>query len=281
MPLVILALLVAMGGALIVLLAIALPPRTTRARRRTMPHFTLTPTRRVQLLVGAAIGLVAALFTGWVVLIVIVPLAVIGVPWLLSAQGDDLTIARLDALESWTRSLAGLTVAGAGLERTISASRASCPAAIKPEVTRLVARLSSRTPTDEALRMFADELDDETGDLVVAHLLLKAELRGPGLATALEDLAESILSEVRARRQIETERSGPRNEVRMVVYITIGVLVLLFVARDYSAPYSTPLGQLLLALYVALDILLLFALKRVARSKPGPRILLPSERGAR
>ena len=41
----------------------------------------------------------------------------------------------------------------------------------------------------DALREFADALDDVTADKVVAALILSASDRGPGLAQALEDLA--------------------------------------------------------------------------------------------
>ncbi|MFK5088311.1 type II secretion system F family protein, partial [Klebsiella pneumoniae] len=92
----------------------------------------------------------------------------------------------LDALESWTRSLAGLTVSGAGLERTIAASLSSCPEAIRPQVTQLVARINARWTTTAALQAFADDLNDETADVLVMHLLRKAELRGSGLAASLE-----------------------------------------------------------------------------------------------
>ena len=90
---------------------------------------------------------------------------------------------------TWTRSLAGLTVSGAGLERTIAASLSSCPEAIRPQVTQLVARINARWTTTAALQAFADDLNDETADVLVMHLLRKAELRGSGLAASLEDLA--------------------------------------------------------------------------------------------
>ena len=49
-----------------------------------------------------------------------------------------------------------------------------------PEVTRLVARLRARWDTEDALRAFADELDDATGDLIAANLILGARRRGAG-----------------------------------------------------------------------------------------------------
>ena len=78
--------------------------------------------------------------------------------------------------------------AGAGAGR----HAALHPRADRREVTRLVARLRARWDTEEALRAFADELDDATGDLIAANLILGARRRGAGLASVLEGLAESV-----------------------------------------------------------------------------------------
>ncbi len=84
------------------------------------------------------------------------------------------------------------------------------------EVHRLVARLRARWVTEDALRAFADELDDSTGDLVAANLILGARRRGAGLASVLEGLAESVAADVRARRQVEADRAKPRATARWV-----------------------------------------------------------------
>src|SRR3546814_11541665 len=80
----------------------------------------------------------------------------------------------------WTRSLSGVLTVGIGLEQALVTTERSTPSAIRPEVQRLVARLRSRWNTEEAIRAFADELDDATGDLVAANLILAARRRGAG-----------------------------------------------------------------------------------------------------
>ena len=162
-----LSVLVAMGGA--VLLVFALVPSTQRegepARYRKQKRgWSLSRPTQLRLLIGVGVGVLLTLVTQWVVLIVAIPLALIGLPLLLKDDNQKV-IDKLNGLEAWTRSLAGLTTAGQGLERTLIASRDSCPAAIKDEVTRLVARLNSRMTTENALRLFADELDDETAGI--------------------------------------------------------------------------------------------------------------------
>jgi hypothetical protein len=71
-------------------------------------------------------------------------------------------------------------------EEALIATLRSAPDPIRPEVTRLVARLRARWSTEEALRIFADDLDDATGDLVAANLILGARRRGAGVASVLE-----------------------------------------------------------------------------------------------
>lgn len=277
-----LCIIAAVAGAILVILGFAgrgeetgLPARRllkAREKRR------LNRTQQIQLLVGGAIGLLFALITGWWILVVAVPLAAVGLPWLLQKGPEEDAIAKLDALESWTRGLAGLTVSGAGLERTIAASLGSCPEPIKPQVTQLVARMNARWTTTAALQAFADDLDDETADVLVMHLLRKAELRGSGLATALEDLAKSIFERVKMRRQIEADRATPRNEARFVVYFTLALLVLLVLAQQYSAPYGTPVGQILFAVYLIIYAVVLLWMRRISRGVKAPRLLVPTEK---
>ena len=146
-------------------------------------------------------------------------------------------------MEEWTRSLSGVLTVGVGLEQALVATLRSTPAPIAPEVTRLVARLRARWVTEDALRAFADELDDATGDLIAANLILGARRRGAGLASVLEGLAESVAADVRARRQVEADRAKPRATARWVTLISAGVLVILAVSGTYVEPYQSPLGQ--------------------------------------
>ena len=113
-------------------------------------------------------------------------------------------------MEEWTRSLSGVLTAGVGLEQALRRHPALHPGSRSaPEVTRLVARLRARWATEDALRAFADELDDATGDLVAANLILGARRRGAGLASVLEGLAESVAADVRARRRSRPTAPSP------------------------------------------------------------------------
>ena len=249
----------------------ALPPRSATASRRR--HFNLPARTRMLLLAGVGLGVVGWLVTGWVLALVIAPMAVIGLPVLLSAPAAATQIARLEAMEEWTRSLSGVLTVGIGLEQALVATLRSTPAPISDEVTRLVARLRARWDTETALRAFADELDDATGDLVAANLILGARRRGAGLASVLEGLAESVAADVRARRQVEADRAKPRSTARWVTLISASVLIVLALSGTYVEPYRSPIGQLILVVLLAAYIGTLIWMKRMAAGKPLPRFL--------
>ncbi|HEY9564856.1 MAG TPA: type II secretion system F family protein [Nocardioides sp.] len=250
----------------------SLPP-LPRSRWRSTKLKPLSPQSKRLLMVGVVGGVLAWLVTGWALALLAVPLAVVGVPILLSNSGAEARIGRLEAMEEWTRSLSGVLTVGIGLEQALVATQRSTPAAIRPEVGRLVARLRSRWDTEDAVRAFADELDDATGDLVAANLILAARRRGAGLAQVLESLAESVSADVRARRQIEADRAKPRATARWVTIISVGVLVVLAISGTYVEPYRSPLGQVILVTLLTAYVATLVWMKRMAIGKPLARFL--------
>jgi Flp pilus assembly protein TadB len=228
---------------------------------------------RFLLVAGVTVGIVGWLVTRWALALVIGPVAVLGVPMLLSAPPAASRIVRLEAMETWTRSLAGVLTVGVGLEQALVATLRSTPPPIAGEVQRLVSRLRARWDTETALRAFADELDDTTGDLVAANLILGARRRGAGLASVLDGLAESVAADVRARRQIEADRAKPRATARWVTLITLTVLGVLALTSSYVAPYRSPLGQLILTVLLSSYVGTLVWMRRMANGRPLPRFL--------
>lgn len=273
------ALVPAVAGALIVAgvigLVVGLKPAPVRpTRSRPIRRKPMSAGTKRLLLVGVIGGCTAWLVTGWALALIAVPLACVGVPMLLSNSGAAARIDRLEAMEEWTRSLSGVLTVGIGLEQALVATERSTPSAIRPEVQRLVARLRSRWNTEEAIRSFADELDDATGDLVAANLILAARRRGAGLAQVLESLAESVSADVRARRQIEADRAKPRATARWVTIISVGVLVILAISGTYVEPYRSPLGQVILVTLLTAYVATLVWMKRMAIGKPLARFLI-------
>jgi Flp pilus assembly protein TadB len=268
--------LLATLGALIgagLLLAIA---GSRAIPRRTLAIAWPTLTWRSPWVVGTClfvVGVLIAVVTGWLVAIIVAPLIGLGLPYLVGRSEGALDIAKLEAMEEWTRSLSGILTAGAGLEQSLVSTLGSTPLPIRTEVTRLVARLRARWSTAEAIRAFADDLGDPTGDIIAANLLLGTQRRGDGLATILEGLAESVAFDIRARRQVEADAAKPRATARWVTIITAIVLGGLFITGTYVAPYKSGTGQLILFALLAAYAAILMWMKRTASGGPVLRIL--------
>lgn len=259
-------------GILGVVLSLRPAPVVPR-RQPASGRLSIAPRTRSLLLAGLGLGILGWLTTGWVLALVIAPVAVIGLPMLLAAPPAATQINRLEAMEEWTRSLAGVLTVGIGLEQALVATVRSTPTPIRAEVERLVSRLRARWDTEAALRAFANELDDATGDLIAANLILAARRRGAGLASVLEGLAESVAADVRARRQVEADRAKPRSTGRWVTLISASVLLVLALSGSYVEPYSSPIGQVILVLLLSAYVATLIWMRRMATGKPLRRFL--------
>jgi Flp pilus assembly protein TadB len=237
--------------------------------------------RRLVLALAVAGGLLGWLVTGLALLVVAVPVAAVGLPRLLGTPSSAARIDRLEGLEEWTRNLAGVLAVGVGLEQAITASLRSSPESIRPQVATLVARLAARWDTAAAVRAFAEDLNDATGDLVAASLILSARRRGAGLVAVLEGLAASVAEDVRTRRAIEADRAKPRSTARAVTFITLGVLVLLALNKTYVQPYTSGFGQALLTLLLCAYVGALVWMRQMTLGRPTPRFLTGTPPAAR
>ncbi|WNV75293.1 type II secretion system F family protein [Geodermatophilus sp. DSM 44513] len=273
------------GGLLLAAHALTAPAATARPpRRRRLPptvHADRQTSRRQRALWVAG-GVAAAtvwLASGWPVGGVLAGLAVVGVPWLLTQfSAGNAAVERLEALQEWVRRASDVLAAGGGLEQTLIRSARTAPQPIAAEVAALAARLQAHWPTSRALLAFADDLDDAAGDLVVAALLLGAELRGPGLARVLTELAGSLTEEVTMRRKVEADRAKPRANARWLLLITVAAAGLAALNGDYLTPYGTGLGQLVLAVIAALMVGCLLWMRRLTAPAPPVRFLVNSDR---
>ena len=254
----------------------ASPLRRRRRRRpaRPTPVALRTGWARWRWPVALGAGALVWLVSRWPVAGAIVSATLIGLPVLLgTTQVAAREIDRVEAIEEWTRRLADILLAGVGLEQGITTSLRTCPPPIAPEVTALVARLSARWPTEQALRAFADDLNDAEADLVVAALVLASRRRGPGLARVLTAVADSVADDVAVRRKVEAERAKPRTTARAVTLITLGVVGAGALNGTYLAPYGDPIGQLVLAIIATGFIGCLAWMRALTLTPPEPRFL--------
>ncbi len=264
-------------GILGVLLAtLGASPRPAQTVTRRRPRARLRGRAALRVPMALAGGAVAAGATGWPVLGLAVAIGALGLPRLFGLdRAEQVRIDRLEAVEELARRLADVLAIGLGLEQAIQTAARTAPDAIAGEVATLAARLSARMPTERALRLFADEMDDATTDLVVAALILASRRRGPGVAAALSRVSESVAQEVMARRRIEADRARPRTTARAVTVITLLIVAAGTLNTAYSAPYGSPLGQIVLgAILSAFAAALWWMHSMTVTSRPA-RVLAP------
>lgn len=235
--------------------------------------------RRLMMVVGSAVaGLATWAITGWPVLGLGAAAAVIGLPpVVLVGRRNERAIARLQALEEWTRRLADSLAAGVAPTAAVVRSAERAPLLIRPEVRQLASRLAtSRWDKRAALRAFADRMDDATADLVVHALDVTLSSRSSTqLSVVLLGAANDTAAEVEHRREVETARSSPRAESMVLVLLSMVVIVVVLVFNifDVRAAYNTPMGQVALALILVMTALALYLIVRFSRGESRPRLI--------
>lgn len=232
-----------------------------------------------QIGIAAAAGVIVSVFTRW-------PLAgaaatVLTYLWPRLFGGAALgrrQLAKIEAIAAWTESLRDTATAAAGLEQAIPATVAAAHPLLRSPVRELAARLDGRVPLPEALARFADDVDDPAADMVVAALSLNARQRAGGLDRILTALAASSRAELEMRRKVELERRALRRQAQRIALAVAGFAALQATfARGWIAPYSTPVGQLVLAALVAAFVGAFARMKSLAASEPELRFLTASD----
>jgi tight adherence protein B len=234
--------------------------------------------RDVILLLSLITGCTAAMLTGWLILIVVLPLLALGLPYLLILPKPR-DIELLEALDRWVRSLAATLATGKSITDAIRISRRTAPPLLADEINLLVTRLNNRWETRDALMRFADAIHSPDADGVLAALILASSRGANGASVTLQALADSIQTQLKGRRAIEVERSKPYVVVRQVTVISLSTLALVFAfSPSFFAPYRTPLGQVLLSVLLIIYIASLLLMRRKARQPDRPRILIGEHR---
>ncbi|MBO0775136.1 MAG: type II secretion system F family protein [Actinobacteria bacterium] len=219
-------------------------------------------------------GILALIATRWVVAGIGVALLAFSWRGMSGAAGERRSLARLEALATWTESLRD-TIAGAvGLEQAIPASLRVAAPSLQEPLLRLVDRMHTRVPMPDALLRFADDLDDPGADLIIAALVINARLRGPGLRDLLGSLSGSVREELDMRRRVNADRRSTRRSVQIVVIVSVGMaLGLAVLDHSFLAPYDGLFGQLVLIVVAAIYAAGILWLRRLARFETPQRLL--------
>ncbi|MCG5218297.1 type II secretion system F family protein [Streptosporangium soli] len=274
-PLVLLAGALAGGGLFLFGLALygmrPRPPSPDRKARRLRLLRVLSTRTAIATISGLAVLAV----TGWPVMAGGAVLLVLAWHGLSGGAGEErAAMRRLEGLAAWTESLRDTIAGAAGLEQAIPSSIRAAAPMLRPHLRAMVDRLHTRMALPDALRLFADELDDPSADLVIAALILNSRLRGPGLRDVLGALAVSAREELDMRRRVEAERRATRRSVQIVVGTAIAFAAALVVFNpSYVEEYDNALGQAVLVVVAALFGAGFAWMRRLARFDKPARLL--------
>ena len=210
--------------------------------------------RIVAWLAAATVAALAILaVTGWPVAAAATFATVVYGRRLVGGNAERATsIARTQAIASWTEMIRDNMAGAASLEQALMATGHLAPDPIAAEVHRFSRRLED-TALPDALALLCDELNHPSADLVVAALANAARMEGRDLGPLLSRLAESIRGDVRMRLRVEVGRARIRTSVRIVMGVTVLTTVFMYLfSRPLLDVYDTPTGQLWLLVVLAI-----------------------------
>ena len=154
-----------------------------------------------------------------------------------------------EALTAWAEMLRDATGTPRGIEGVLVATAPGAPA--PDPAGRAAGRPAAARTTRSSVVLddLADDLDHPVGDLVVTALRLAARSGGRQIRSVLDDLATVAREEARMHRRVEVARARPRADMRSVLAIMGGFVLLFSIgARTYlERRTAPPLGQLVLA----------------------------------
>ncbi|WP_370462353.1 type II secretion system F family protein [Nocardiopsis sp. FR6] len=277
-PVVLLASLGALTGAGLTLVLAWLSSAAGAAvrPRRTVPRLG----RRRLLVLGASVaaGALVWALTGWPVAGVLVAAGCWWGPALLGPdRGHREQVAGVEAVAAWTEMLRDLMAGASGLHQAIAATVPTAPEPLREPVARLADRLRSGGPAQDALRAFADEVDNPIADLVASALSTAATRHATDLGVLLGALAEAAREQAAMLVRVAANRARLRTSTRIIVSTTLGMAVFLMLFNpDYLEPFDGAVGQLAMAGIGALWAVALVWLVRMSRFSLGPRVLAPA-----
>ncbi len=192
-------------------------------------------------------------------LVVVAVVAGAGVAWWRRLLRDDRAAEerlRVEGIASWLEDLRDtLRGSAIGVEEALEEVARRPPDALREPLAAFAHRRRQGVRTDDALGELADAIAHPTADAAVAalRLVVTGSTGAARLHPTVGTLAAAARDEVRARERVDRTRAVyVASMQRLVVIAALLVAYLRFGAGDLLDPYRTPLGQVFLALPVAM-----------------------------
>ena len=179
----------------------------------------------------------------------------------------------VEAIAIWTEQLRDTISAATGLEQAILATQNHAPPILASHIQRLAAGIRYGS-TEDALRIFADDVAHPTCDFVIAALITASQHQARDIAQLLTHLSECAREECRFHLRMWVSRARIRTATRMimavVVFFVVGLVVL---DPGYLTPFGSTEGIMFLLLALASFGIALTMLQRLARTPMPARFL--------
>jgi hypothetical protein len=211
---------------------------------------------RGRVVAAVVVGFAVLLGTGWVLLAAVAGAMVALWGRLLHDDRADEERRRVEGIAKWLEDLRDtLRGSSVGAEDALEQVAGRPPEAIAQPLRNFVHRRRQGFRTDDALDDLADELAHPTSDAAIAAIrLIVGGTAGAGrLYGTVQALAAAARDEVTARERIDRTRAVYQHSMqRLVVIGALLVAYLRIAGGDLLQPYGTPVGQVVLALPLAM-----------------------------
>ncbi len=253
---------VALMAMLLVVAAISCVHLATRpssvrpSAHRTAARRALDGVDTTRIVIASAIAVVVAVVTHWLVLSIVA--GVLSIAWrrLLRDERAEAERAHVEGIAKWLEDLRDtLRGSSVGTEEALENVALRAPEAVRDPLATFALRRRQGFRTEDALTDLADALAHPTSDAAIAAIrLVVTGTAGSGrLFRTVDSLAAAARDEVRARERVDRTRAVYRSSMtRLVVIAGLIVGYLRLAAGDLLQPYSSPTGQLVLLVPLAM-----------------------------
>ena len=220
-------------------------PERVRVLENDARQLSISPIRAMAALV---VGVFVLAVIGWPAAAIAAAAAAYFLPVFFSnGAGYQDYAAKTEAIASWIEGLRDKMASSRGLEGAIVSTARTSPHVIRPALEELVIEIDHGVSLKQALVNTAEELEHPIADMAIATMVMALNGDATRISDVLHELAKSSREAAASMVAIHAERSSARTTVKMVIFLTVALLAILFVVfRDFLSYYSSAQGQVML-----------------------------------
>lgn len=221
---------------------------------------------------GCALAAGAYALTGWPVVVGVgAILGALAPGAVAAARAEKVRIARREAIAGVAARVRDEVRAGMGLSDGLAQATADAPAVVGEDFVELCAQARTKG-LGPAARKFTERMRDPWAKIFGAALSFADRVGPRNLSEVLDDLAASAAQNVATLREAHARQTHARTSARIVAAVPVILLVgLRHLNPIFVEPLSTPGGQVVLAIALAMIVGGYVLMMRLARVEEEPR----------